>query len=163
MKRIETGGFIFEFNDVLDAFVFDEADAAKATYHGVSHALQAVDILVESADRWYFIEVKDFRKLGQHNQVFNENDLRKKLKYKFRDTYLYRHAEGKITKPIVYICLLAHLDNALCAKMHKDLSIELPIGRPTLRWNTELAQGCIVLNVDRWNQNFMQWQIRPIS
>ena len=162
MKRIETGGFIFEFNDVLDAFVFDEADAAKPTYHGAT-MLKAVDILVECEDRWFFIEVKNFHDPTLYDQEGGENFLRETLKYKFRDTYLYRHAENKITKPIIYVCLLANLENALCTRMCKSLSVELPINKPTTRWQLELAQGCIVLNVDRWNQNFKQWQVHPVT
>ena len=161
MKRIVSGGFIFEFRKVLDAFVFDETDSTKATYHGAT-ALKAVDILVECEDRWFFIEVKDFDDPKQYNQGDSAKHLREKLKYKFRDTYLYRHAENKITKPITYICLLANLPNAHCVQMCKNLSYELPTGKPTSRWQLELAQGCIILNVKRWNIIFPDWPIRPV-
>jgi len=158
MKRIESGGFVFEFHEVLDAFVFDETDVTKPTYHGAT-ALKAVDILVENEDNWFFIEVKDFHDPAQYVQDDCEKALRETLKYKFRDTYLYRYAENKITKPIVYICLLANLENALCSRMSKTLSYELPIRKPTPRWKIELVHACIVLNVKRWQHNFPKWVI----
>lgn len=161
MIRIESGGFVFEFHDVLDAFVFDETDVAKPTCHGAT-ALKAVDILVECVDRWFFIEVKDFHDPARYEQGEGEKHLREKLKYKFRDTYLYRHAEKKIDKPIVYVCLLDNMENALCTKIRKSLFCELPVGKPTPRWKFELAQGCIVLNGDRWNKNFPAWPVRRV-
>ncbi|HBT75668.1 MAG TPA: hypothetical protein DEB39_01805 [Planctomycetaceae bacterium] len=162
MKRIEAGGYLFEFRDVLDAFVFDETDDTKPTYHGAT-VLKAVDILVESENLWYFIEVKDFHDPAQYDRGDGVHELRKKLKYKFRDTYLCRHAENKITKPIIYICLLANLENALCTQMQKVLSYELPVRKPTPRWQFELAKGCIVLNVERWNTNFSKWPVHPVQ
>jgi hypothetical protein len=160
MKRVESGGFVFEFNDVLDAFVFDETDVAKPTYHGAT-VLKAVDILVEEEKCWYFIEVKDFHDPTQYEQDVCEKHLRETLKYKFRDTYLYRHAENKITKPIIYVCLLANMENALCSRMGKTLSYELPTNKPTIRWQIELTQACFVLNIKCWQHNFPKWLIYP--
>lgn len=162
MKRIETGGYLFEFRDVLDAFIFDETDVTKPTYHGAT-VLKAVDILVESENHWYFIEVKNFHDPAQYGHKDGVHDLRKKLKYKFRDTYLYRHAENRIAKPIIYVCLLANLENATSMQMKDVLSRELPVGKPTPRWQCELARGCVVLNVKRWKINFPKWPIHPVQ
>lgn len=46
--------------------------------------------------------------------------LVKSLKYKYRDTYLYRHAEDKVNKPIWYIYLLA-FDDAMNARIAKNV------------------------------------------
>lgn len=159
MKRIQSGGFTFEFFGVIDAFVFDETDSSMPTYHGAT-ALKAVDIVVECQERYYFIEVKDFHDPHLYDRAESEKRLREVLKYKFRDTYLYRHAENRITKPIIYICLLANMENALCTHLRKTLASELPIGKPTVRWQLELAQNCFVLNVDRWNGVFPEWPVQ---
>ncbi len=34
MKIVKADGFEFRFEDALDAFVFDEKDSTKATFHG---------------------------------------------------------------------------------------------------------------------------------
>ena len=57
---VECDGFEFDFTDALDVFIFDEKDKQKTNYHGLSHAMKAVDIVVELQDYYLFIEVKDF-------------------------------------------------------------------------------------------------------
>lgn len=42
--RMTVDGFDFDFMDAIDAFVFDEKDKNLPTYHGLSHAMKAVDI-----------------------------------------------------------------------------------------------------------------------
>ncbi|MGL6225812.1 MAG: hypothetical protein ACRC10_04200 [Thermoguttaceae bacterium] len=162
MISVECDGFRFDFEDVLDAFIFDEKDKSRPTYHGVT-ALKSVDILVECKDYWYFIEVKDFHDLKRYEHEEGENQLREILKYKFRDSYLYRHAEQAINKPIIYICFLANMENALCGKLCKTLKTELPIGIKTERWSRELARNCFVVNQERWNRNFPHWRASRIS
>jgi hypothetical protein len=78
--------------------------------------------------------------------------LKNYLKYKFRDSYLYRHAEGKVEKPIHYICL-TNFDNGLNTLMKKALAPELPVGKKPHRWMRSLATSCQVLNLDAWNKS----------
>jgi hypothetical protein len=168
--RIEADGFEFDFPDALDAFCFDEKDKTKPHFHGLSHAMKAVDLVVELPTDYLFIEIKDFhaaddydfkRALDAAQRTERQacfNHLRDVLKHKFRDTWLYRWAEGKIDKPIRYLCLLT-LDNALLSVMNQELRRQLPVGRVGPRWNNALAQSCVVLNVARWNSNFPQWPV----
>jgi len=44
---IEVDGFEFDFTDAIDVFVFDEKDKTNPMYHGLSHAMKAVDLIVE--------------------------------------------------------------------------------------------------------------------
>lgn len=84
--------------------------------------------------------------------------LKDYLKYKFRDTYLYRHAEERVEKPIHYLCLII-FDNALNIAINKSLTTELPIGKPTPRWEKKLCESCQVLNERTWNRVFPKWQV----
>lgn len=166
MKLDNVDGFSFEFTDAVNAFVFDEKDKSKATYHG--QPMKAVDVLVELADAYLFVEIKNFDdpKAYDTGTFTDEDDLKKRrdgfkwlknyLKYKYRDSYLYRHAEEKVDKPIHYICLL-NFDNALNATMSKALKKELPIGRASTRWKRELVHSCQVMNLKKWNQSFPKW------
>ena len=168
--RIEVDGFAFDFTDALDVFCFDEKDKTKPHFHGLSHTMKAVDLVVELPTSYLFIEIKDFH--GADDDDFNRamdnaqrtehqprfTRLRDVLRDKFRDTWLYRWAEGKTDKPIHYLCLLT-LDNALLSLMGKELKRQLPTGIAGPRWHRALAHSCTVLNLERWNANFPKWPV----
>ncbi|MBM3240451.1 hypothetical protein FJZ31_29560 [Candidatus Poribacteria bacterium] len=160
---IEVDGFEFDFTDAIGAFIFDEKDRTKTTYHGLSHAMKAVDLIVELENNYLFVEVKDFHSPDDYqlkDDYFNR--LRETLKYKYRDSFLYRWAEGKTDKAIRYLCLLT-LENTLISRMNKELRKQLPPGKPIPRWQSEIASACVVLNEERWNRNFPKWPVRRIS
>lgn len=170
--RVETDGFRFDFTDAIDAFVFDEKDSLKATFHGAP--MKAVDIVAELPDAYIWVEIKDHEDVDAFDvqsartpeETKKAQDsfrwLKNYLKYKYRDTYLFRHAELKVDKPIHYICLLS-FDNALSGRLQKELKRELPVGRASSRWKTEIARSCQVLNLQRWNQNFPKWPVERVS
>lgn len=168
MRLDNVDGFSFNFTNALDAFVFDEKDKSKPTYHGAP--MKAVDIVVELETAYLFIEIKDFNDPATYDisSFIDGEGLKKKrdgfkwlknyLKYKYRDSYLYRYAEQKVDKPIHYICLLT-FDNAMNTVMQKALRKELPTGKASSRWKQKLAESCQVVNLDKWNQNFPQWPV----
>ncbi|MGL1103554.1 hypothetical protein ACSTLM_05110 [Vibrio parahaemolyticus] len=174
MISLEADGFRFEFSDAIAAFVFDEKDNSKDTYHGVP--MKGVDIVAEFDDAYVYIEIKDYQDefaAAYDISTFQDDDeknekqkafkwLKNYLKYKYRDSYLYRHAEDKVEKPIHYICLMT-FDNALNTKFTNALKQELPIGKKSKRWNKSLAASCKVLSVERWNQNFPKWPVTRIA
>lgn len=123
--RVSADGFEFDFTDAVDAFIFDEKDKHLPTYHGLSHAMKAVDIVVELENGYLFVEVKDFHNPNEYQDKNHFNHLTEVLKYKYRDSFLYRWAENKVEKPIYYLCLLT-LDNALTSRMNKEIRIQLP-------------------------------------
>lgn len=174
MIPVETDGFRFEFDSAIEAFVFDEKDQTKHTFHGMP--MKGVDIVAEFEEAYVYVEIKEYKNEGAFKyDITNSSsqaDLKQKqecfkwlkeyLKYKFRDSYLYRHAEGKVDKPIHYICLLT-FDNALNSKFSKSLKQELPVGSKSIRWNISLAKSCQVLNVERWNQCFPKWPVSKVT
>lgn len=166
--KIDADGFSFDFTDAIDAFVFDEKDKTKPMYHGLP--MKAVDIVAEFANAYVYVEMKDFNDPDLYRNETAETDeevkarhdyfnwLKNYLKYKYRDSYLCRHAENKVEKPIHYICLLT-LDNALNIAMQKALQKELPIGKASKRWRQEIAKSCQVVNIAKWNDNFPKWPL----
>ena len=89
--KISADGFEFDFTDALDAFIFDEADKTKSNFHGLSHAMLAVDIIVELDDAYLFIEIKSFYNPKTNEQIEpNFKEKKNDLKYKYRDTWIYR-------------------------------------------------------------------------
>lgn len=157
--KIAADGFEFDFKDAVNAFVFDEKDRSAATYHGLSHAMKAVDLIVELENDYLFVEVKNFHEPDEYQNQNYFNHLRDVLKYKYRDSFLYRWAEKKTDKPIRYLCLLT-LENALISRMNKEIRIQIPQGVATERWQRAIAGNCAVLNEERWNRNFPMWPVR---
>lgn len=172
MKVVKTNGFEFRFENALDAFVFDETDNTKPTFHGAP--MKGVDIVAEFDEAYIYIELKDYddssaydvlsaiNEAEKHSRQASFNWLKNYLKYKFRDSYLYRHAEQKVEKPIHYICLVT-FDNALNGRMQKSLKQELPVGKASRRWIQPLAKSCQVVNLDKWNENFPKWPVKRIA
>ena len=171
--KVKADGFEFEFPEALEAYVFDEKDKAAARYHGLSHAMKAVDLVVELPNDTLFIEVKDFHAPDDYNfkaAVTDDqrterrqslNHLRDVLVHKFRDTWLYRWSEraaGAPDKPVRYLCVLT-LDNGLLGVVSKEMNQVLPNGRAGPRWQRELAHACVVLNPQRWNSVFPAWPL----
>ena len=171
--KVRTDGFEFEFPGALNAYVFDEKDKAQPHFHGLSHAMKAVDLVVELPNDTLYIEVKDFHAPDDYN--FNlavtddeqgqrrerMNHLREVLVHKLRDTWPYRWSEsagGAPAKPVRYLCVLS-LDNGLLGTVRKELNQALPAGRRGPRWQRELATACVVLNPQRWNTAFPAWPL----
>jgi len=166
--RVETDGFSFDFEDALAAFVFDEKDKTKPTFHGVP--MKAVDIVVEFGEAYIYVEIKNPPDPDGYNEALAVDDgglktrrehfnyLKNYLKYKYRDSYLFRHAEHKIDKPIHYICLLT-FEHALNTAMQKALKRELPVGVASARWKQAIVESCQVLNLEKWNKNFPKWPV----
>ena len=170
--RIIADGFALDFTDALDVFIFDEKDKTRPTYHGLP--MKAVDLIAEFPDAYVYVEIKDFNDPNMYNLKLAENDeeikerrnhfkwLKNYLKYKYRDTYLFRHAEQKVDKPIHYICLLT-FDNPLNSAVQKELRRELPVGLASRRWKREIVKSCHVINMTKWNENFPKWPVERIA
>ncbi|MBE0574419.1 MAG: hypothetical protein IH613_00825 [Desulfuromonadales bacterium] len=172
MKVVEADGFEFRFADALDAFVFDETDNTQPTFHGAP--MKGVDIVAEFDEAYVYVEMKDYDDQSIFDVLGAATDgdkearqkhfkwLKNYLKYKFRDSYLYRHAEQKVEKPIHYVCLIT-FDNALNSRMQKSLKQELPVGKASRRWIQPLATSCHVVNLDKWNENFPKWPVTRLA
>jgi hypothetical protein len=114
------------------------------------HEPESYNIFLASDDEDTKIKNEKFKRLKNY------------LKYKYRDSYLFRHAEGKADKPIHYICLLT-FDNSLNGRLQKSLKQELPVGKASTRWLHGIAESCHVLNVNSWNRNFPKWPVTHLA
>jgi hypothetical protein len=165
---VVSDGYQFDFTDAIAAFKFDETDPTQPTFHGAP--MKAVDIIAEFPDEYVFVEVKEYDNPEEFHvnismdkgEVDNFKWLKNYLKYKYRDSYLYRYAENKTDKPVHYVCLL-NFDDALNSVMRKNLRSELPVGKASRRWVRTLAQSCQVLNLAAWNRNFPQWPVQKMG
>lgn len=168
MKLVERG-LAFDFSDALGGFVFDQMQPALPNFHGIG-PMHRVDFIVETADAWLFVEVKDpgnpkaqRKGLSKFFQELENGTLGATFAAKFIDTFLYRWAEGKLDKPIHYVCLVT-LEPALLANLSDDIARKLPpMGARTPRWQRQLFASCHVFNVETWNENFPKWKVERIG
>lgn len=156
-------GYIFDFPEAKELYKFDETDNQSVHYHGVS-VLKSVDVMAVFSKFDMWIEIKDYRD-EEIQQMLKEGDQRKKgdvyhlktwlrnnLVRKYRDTFLYRYAENKIDKPIIYVCLL-NFDPILLSYIRQELIRNIPCGIPTTRWKRSLINRLIVLDEKAWLRN----------
>lgn len=165
---VECDGYTFGFKNAIEAFKFDEKDPNNPHFHGVP--MKAVDIVAEFQDEYLFIELKEFHDLSAYDvsSATSEEDanlknaqfirLKNYLKYKYRDSFLFRYAETKVDKPIHYICLL-NFDNSLNLMMRKFLAKELPIGKKSKRWKRIIAASCLVTSINSLPKLSIPWDI----
>lgn len=171
---IEAEGYRFNFQDAIDVLKFDERNPSSSTFHDAP--MKAVDLIVEFEREYLFVEVKEYPssyspEMRIQNTECDQVDcpyrinhftwLKNYLKYKYRDTYLFRYAEGKIDKPVYYLCLL-NFDDAQNSVMQQQLYRELPVGLASKRWVKELVKKCQVLNLSAWNRNFPKWPVEKL-
>ena len=153
-----------DFPNALALYKFDEKEKSSPTFHGAP--MKAVDVLAEFPTFQLWIEIKEYShegiqnmkdELDKNKQVKRENTawLTDYLKYKFRDTFLYRYCEEKIDLPVVYVCF-TNFDSALNSFFRKELSRMLPVGKANpYRWKRELIakDRIFVVDQDAWKRN----------
>jgi len=159
--EISEGNLSFTFNGALNGYKFDEQDQTSTHYHGLSHCMKGVDLVIEQEDVWLFIEVKDPshpdstpEQIAAFAKKARSTELVSDLVHKYRDTFLYHWAEQKVEKPIHYLCLIT-LESALVLQLMNQLKRQLPEGRANnQRWQRAIADRCIVANLETWNSSF---------
>ena len=167
---LSEGNLKMDIPDVLSGGRFDGAD------HGLTHHMKAVDFVVELADRYLYIEVKDPehpRAADQARNAFIEKlhsgRLDQDLKYKYRDSFLYEWAAGRADKPIHYLVLIAldALDDAQLARRTHALEQQLPLRGPQgpgrRSWVRPIVRFCGVFNIASWNRNFPEHPVRRVA
>ena len=151
----------------VDAWRFDDES------HGLSHCMKAIDFIVEFPDRYLFLEFKD----PQHPQApqqdrdkfireFQSGELDEDLKYKYRDSFLYEWAAGRVHKPVYYFVLIAadFLTHADLTTRTDALARILPLHGPSSgSWTHQIVENCAVFNLDSWNQHIPQCQVSRLK
>ena len=166
MTALVEGDLQLELPDTINGRQFDDAD------HGLSHCMSAVDWIVDLEEETYFVEVKDpdapaakaYEQNGEFVRGLLSGELDKKLVKKFRDTFLYEWPCERVDKPIVYVVILASsaLESAQLMTRTDELKRRLPSGTPGC-WARPLAKGCIMVNLETWNQTFPELRLSRIS
>jgi hypothetical protein len=154
--------------DVVNARKFD-----GPANHSLSHCMKAVDFIVELADLYLFIEIKDpqdpqvpSRGLKSFVQEFQSGQIDEDFKYKYRDSFLYEWASGRANKPIHYLILIGldTLSNLSLLDRRRALERNLPLlGTNSSAWIRPIANFCGVFNIESWNRSFPDYQVTRLS
>ena len=144
--------------------------------HGLGRCMKAVDFVVELADRYLYIEMKDPqhpRATDRARNAFIEElrsgRLDQDLKYKYRDSFLYEWAAGRADKPVHYVVLIAldTLDDAQLASRTHALEQQLPLQGPhgpdRRPWVRPIVHFCGVFNLTSWNRIFPGYPVRRVA
>jgi len=168
MTIFTEGNLQIAIPDGVSARKFDE----PAT-HGLTHCMKAVDFIVELNDRFIFIEFKDpadpqsiQEKKEEFIQRFQDGKIDEDLKYKYRDSFLYEWASGRLNKPIFYFVLIAieALDDAQLLARTDALRKKLPqTGPASGQWQRPIVNGCAVFNLKAWNETFPNYPVKRIK
>lgn len=137
--------------------------------HGLSHCMKGVDFIIELADRYQFIEIKDPQypqsSASEYRERLTSGSIDRDFMYKYRDTFLYEFASGRAKKPIYYLMLIA-LDTLKPADLRnrqREMQRKLPLSGPGgSRWQRPIVSGCAVFNLDTWNRNFPNYPVERV-
>lgn len=127
----------------------------KAT-HKYIHVMKGVDFVVDEPNRLLFIEIKDpdnpnAMENGRDEFIRNlrSGKINESLKYKYRDSFIYEWAAGRIQKPVHYYVLIAR--QSATKEELLTLSDQLRNKIPML--GERFIAGCEIFNIETWNQS----------
>ena len=169
MTTLTEGDLLITINeDVVEARKFDDH-----AVHGLSYCMKAVDFIVELADRYLFIEVKDpqaprvpTQGRNAFIQNFQSGQIDEDLKYKYRDSFLYEWASGRANKPIHYLILIGadSLSAPMLIDRRRALERNLPLHLPgAIAWTRPIVESCSVFNISSWNDRFPKYPVTRLS
>ncbi|MEZ4731593.1 MAG: hypothetical protein R3E79_31120 [Caldilineaceae bacterium] len=153
----------FNFSNAINKPIkFDDSS------HSLSHCMKAVDFVVELADAYLFVEVKDpshpkapAQNIHNFKGKITSGELKDEIVKIFRDTFVYRWAEDKLEKPVYFLALVT-IDEPLLNNFQTELHQHLPFRGPK-RWLRKIAVSCHVVNIEAWNRNYPKWPVRRLS
>lgn len=137
--------------------------------HNLSHAMKAVDFIIERNQSFWFVEVKDPshpKALPADRSRFladlKAGNLDMDLARKYRDSWLYMWASGRkvATGDCRYYIILIYPFNSAHLMTRTDaLRRKLPVNPPKVRWIRSFVDECAVFTTKSWNRRFKDYPI----
>jgi hypothetical protein len=141
--------------------------------HGLSHCMKAVDFIVEHENQVLFVELKDpedpsalAERSAAYIDKFRSGKIDADLKTKFRDSWLYEYAQGRVNRPIFYLVLIgaSTLSAAELLARTDALKRQIPLFGPRDQpWVNPFVKGCAVMNIESWNKALSQFAVSRVS
>ena len=165
MIVVQEDRLVFSFPPTAHPVKFDGPD------HGLSHCMKAVDFVVDFSSFYLFVEVKDPdnpaadpEERSSFGSQLKAPSFLRALAQKYRDSFLYRWAEGKLDKPARYAVLLefSKLGPADYLSLTDGLKRELPAANIPSAWKRHIVEECVVLNMATWNSLGVYGSVRRV-
>lgn len=154
MKTLQEEDLIFDFSFADNAEKFDDKKL-----HGKKSSMRKVDFIIEEANRFIFLEVKDpdipgADNVEQFKKDLGDGSLIHDLARKYRDSLFFSMFRGPVDKPIDYIVLISmkSLDDALILNKIDALKREIPVSHK--QWEETSANSCVILKLDAYKKKF---------
>ncbi len=167
MTVLREGALELRLPEGVQGRKFDDRD------HGLSHCMKAVDFIVEDHDQVLFIEFKDPdhpHATPDGREAFLKELLSggkdDELVLKYRDSFIYRWAEGAAEKPITYCVLIAtsRLDEAMLLARTEELKRKLPVEGPASgAWKRRIVSNCGVFNLKTWEKHMTRFPVERVG
>lgn len=154
-------GYTFDFPSATSIRKFDDARG-----HLMSHAMKAVDVVIELPQWRLFIEVKNFEKHRERKalQISNKRDqrleeLRADLVYKYRDSFLYFWCQEAPEKKNAFIFLIDLVDAPSIHAFQETLKDRFPVAKSRSVWSRVWERTFVdyffVVNKALWNKSYL--------
>lgn len=154
MKTIQEGDLIFDISSAIRVEKFDDD-----SLHGTKSTMKRVDFIIESADEFIFLEVKDpdipgAKNIESFKKQFLEGDFIPDIACKCRDTLLFTKLRQEYTKPITYVVLVCmeKLEDALVLPKIDALKSALPLSHKS--WIKDSINSCIILKLGAYKKKY---------
>jgi len=167
MTAFREGDLEIEFPDHAAPRRFDDPKT-----HNLAHCMKAVDCIFEWNGETYFLEIKDpdspkaqTEGKEQFLRDFQSGILNNNLTYKYRDSFIYEYASGRVKGKIHYIVLLcmSRLDSYLLSNRSDELRKSIPLEGPNGPWQKSFISSCTVLNIETWKRTLTQFPLSRLS
>lgn len=142
------------------AYRFDGED------HGMSHCMKAVDFILDTPGARIFLEIKDPdaaispQTPLEYAEKLYVGKLDTDLVYKYRDSWLYLHANNRVRKkPYYYFILLglSTISTDSISRRSNALQQKTSLEGPSGSWVRPFVDQVFVFNMASWNRNFPQF------
>ncbi len=153
----------FDFSWADSSFNYD--DDTKLS----GNEMKRVDFIAEKNGKCFLIEIKDpdhpkgERNLKDNKQKLLSGKLVPDLAIKFRDSLWFRALSYKAQKELHYVVLFSmkSIEPALLLSRSDALYKAIPITHP--EWVMNMANSCIILNIEQYKKQFGEDSVRRIS
>lgn len=167
MSVLVEGDLEFDFSSAQQAFKFDKSSDEFSRYH--VQGMKAVDFVVELEGQTLFVEIKDCGKpwipetdRAAHKAEMRNGKLADQLGQQFRDSWMYRWAEGNTEKKITFVVIATLADQQLLPVLNDAVKRSVPLHGGGA-WTRTHVSDCKVLDLARWSRLYAQFPVRRLS
>ena len=159
---------------IVEGYTFDFPKATSITKfdgdsHHMTHAMKAVDVLIELPEWRFFVEVKDYELHCEWTELLATEDKKQKLEklrsdlvYKYRDSFLYHWCQKAEEKKNAFVFLTDWSDAVKIVSFKTKLKGRFPTSDQQCLWSNVWTRTFVdklfVVNTGLWSKSTLsEW------